>query len=463
MVAVNSATTPQQLAEHALAASTSEHCIAIVQHETSANLRWANNTLTTNGVMTGVNVTVIAFAGDANASVSGTAASPEQIDALIAQADAAAAQAAPAEDRQPLVDGAESADWSEAPVETSVDTYADFARELGEEFARAEKEARVLYGFVNHELTTTYLASSTGLRLRHVQPTGHYGCTGKTADLSHSAWVGGATRDFTDVSAHRMVDSLVTRMGWATRQVTLPAGRYDTVLPPSAVADLMIDAYWAAGARVAHEGQSVYSRPGGGTRIGDDLVSGGVQLFSDPAYPALECAPFVVASGSSNETSVYDNGLPLGRTDWIRDGRLSSLIQTRHTAALTGQPTTPGIDNLVLSVDGGTGDELDLVRDVEDGLLLTCLWYIREVDPQTLLLTGLTRDGVYRVEGGEITGAVNNFRFNESPVDLLRRFTGASATVPSFSREWGDDYFSRTATPALRVPDFNMSSVSQAL
>lgn len=463
MVAVNSATTPQQLADHALAVSTSEHCIAIVQHETSANLRWANNTLTTNGVMTGVNVTVIAFAGDANASVSGTAASPEQIDALIAQADAAAAQAAPAEDRQPLVDGAESADWSEAPVETSVETYADFARELGEEFARAEKEARVLYGFVNHELTTTYLASSTGLRLRHVQPTGHYGCTGKTADLSHSAWVGGATRDFTDVSAHRMVDSLVTRMGWATRQVTLPAGRYDTVLPPSAVADLMIDAYWAAGARVAHEGQSVYSRPGGGTRIGDDLVSGGVQLFSDPAYPALECAPFVVASGSSNETSVYDNGLPLGRTDWIRDGRLSSLIQTRHTAALTGQPTTPGIDNLVLSVDGGTGDELDLVRDVEDGLLLTCLWYIREVDPQTLLLTGLTRDGVYRVEGGEITGAVNNFRFNESPVDLLRRFTGASATVPSFSREWGDDYFSRTATPALRVPDFNMSSVSQAL
>jgi predicted Zn-dependent protease len=463
MVAVNSATTPQQLAEHALAASTSEHCIAIVQHETSANLRWANNTLTTNGVMTGVNVTVIAFAGDANASVSGTAASPEQIDALVAQADAAAAQAAPAEDRQPLVDGTESADWSEAPVETSVETYADFARELGEEFGRAEKESRILYGFVNHELTTTYLASSTGLRLRHVQPTGHYGCTGKTADLSHSAWVGGATRDFSDVSAHRMVDTLVTRMGWATRQVALPAGRYDTVLPPSAVADLMIDAYWAAGARVAHEGQSVYSRPGGGTRIGEDVVSGGVHLFSDPAYPALECAPFVVASGSSNETSVYDNGLPLERTGWIDDGRLSALVQTRHTAALTGQPTTPGIDNLVLSVDGGAGDELDLVGDVEDGLLLTCLWYIREVDPQTLLLTGLTRDGVYRVEGGEITGAVNNFRFNESPVDLLRRFTGASATVPSFSREWGDDYFSRTATPALRVPDFNMSSVSQAL
>ena len=87
----------------------------------------------------------------------------------------------------------------------------------------------------------------------------------------------------------------------------------------------------------------------------------------------------------------------------------------------------------------------------------------RVVDAETLLLTGLTRDGVYLVEGGEVVGAVNNFRWNESPVDLLERFTAASATVPSFSREWGDDYFSRTATPALRIPDFNMSSVSQAL
>ncbi|WP_345893794.1 metallopeptidase TldD-related protein [Nocardioides sp. TF02-7] len=117
----------------------------------------------------------------------------------------------------------------------------------------------------------------------------------------------------------------------------------------------------------------------------------------------------------------------------------------------------------MLSVDGGTGTVDDLVAGTERGLLLTCLWYIRAVDPQSLLLTGLTRDGVYLVEDGEITGAVNNFRWNESPVDLLRRFSHAGATVPSFSREWGDDYFSRTATPALRVPDFNMSSVSQAM
>jgi predicted Zn-dependent protease len=130
---------------------------------------------------------------------------------------------------------------------------------------------------------------------------------------------------------------------------------------------------------------------------------------------------------------------------------------------MTKQPVTPAVDNLVLTVDGASGSIDDLVAGTERGLLLTCLWYIREVDPQSLLLTGLTRDGVYLVENGEITGLVNNYRFNESPIDLLRRFTHASATELSFSREWGDDYFSRTATPALRVPDFNMSSVSQAM
>jgi predicted Zn-dependent protease len=456
-------TTPQSLVEHALATSTSEQCIVIVQDSTSANLRWANNTLTTNGVMHGVGVTVIAIQGDGNASVSGAAASTEQVTLLVEQADAGARLAEAAQDRAELVSGDAAADWADAPVDTSITVYRDFAQALGEEFDRAAGEDRILYGFVNHEMTTTYLGSSTGLRLRHVQPTGHYGCTGKTADLTNSAWVGGATRDFADVDAHTMAADVATRLAWGSRRVDLPAGRYDTVLPATALADLMIDAYWSAGARVAHEGQSVYSRHGGGTRVGESIVDSAVMLYSDPAYAGLECAPFVLATGSSNESSVYDNGIPLSRTPWIDGGKLTSLIQTRHTAAMTGLPNTPAVDNLVLDVEGGTGSDLDLVAGVDDGLLLTCLWYIREVDPQTLLLTGLTRDGVYRVEGGEITGAVNNFRFNESPIDLLRRFTAAGATVPSFSREWGDDYFSRTATPALRVPDFNMSSVSQAL
>ena len=459
------APTPQDLVEHALETSRSTGCVVLVRNSSRANLRWANNTLTTNGVMHDVTVTVVAVhqrgKGTATGSVTASGASLEQVTHVVEAADAAAAAAGPAEDAADLVTGAAAEDWRELPVSTSIEVYSDFAPALGEAFGRATAEDRILYGFVDHDITTTYLGSSTGLRVRHVQPSGHYGCTGKPSDLSTSAWVGGATRDFTDVDALDMEAELVRRLGWAGNRIDLPAGRYDTVLPPTAVSDLMIYAYWTAGAREAHEGQTVFSRRGGGTRIGDRLSRQPVQIFSDPGYPGLGAAPFVSATQSNNLESVFDNGLPLGRTDWVKDGELTALLQTRHSAGLTEQPVTPYVDNLVVSVDGATGSTDDLVAGIDDGLLVTCLWYIREVDPQTLLLTGLTRDGVYRIEGGEVTGAVNNFRFNESPVSLLDRFSEASATVPSFSREWGD-YFPRTATPALRVPDFNMSTVSQA-
>ncbi|WP_244242293.1 TldD/PmbA family protein [Nocardioides seonyuensis] len=459
--------TPQELVEHALAASTSDDCVVLVRDVTSANLRWANNTLTTNGVMTEMSVTVISFVGRATgvatASVSGAATTREGVSALVETADAAARAGTDAEDAAELVADSTSADWADAPETTDIHVYDSFAPALGDAFERAQAERRLLYGFVNHEVATTYLGSTRGLRLRHVQPTGHYGCTGKDLSLTRSAWAGGATRDFLDVDAHAVTDEVARRLAWAERKIDLPAGRYDTILPPSSVADLMIDAYWGAGARVAHEGESVYSKRGGGTRIGEQIARSGVNLFSDPGHAPIASAPFAVATASDNTESVFDNGLPLGRTDWIRDGRLEALVSTRHSAQMTGQQVAPYVDNLVLEVDGADATLEEMVASTERGLLLTCLWYIREVDPQSMLLTGLTRDGVYLVEDGEITGAVNNFRWNESPIDLLNRFTAAGRTVPSFSREWGDDYFSRTATPALRVPDFNMSSVSQGV
>ena len=457
--------TCQELVEHALAVTTADDCVVLVTSRTGANLRWANNTLTTNGVMTGVDVTVIAFAnsgqGTAAASVSGSASTTSEVEELVRAADTAAREAPPAPDAAALEPGRVDADWEAAPGGTDIGVFSEVAPGLGEAFGIATGAGRVLYGFVEHRVATTYVGSSTGLRLRHEQPTGHVACTGKTADLSRSAWVGLATDDFAGVDPIALEATLAQRLAWGERQLDLPAGRYDTVLPPTSVADLMIDAYWYAGARDAQDGQSFYSQPGGGTKIGQRIARPGVRLHSDPTAPGIACAPFVTAASSSSEQSVFDNGLPLTATDWIADGTLTSLIQTRHSAGLTAQPVTPYVDNLVLDV-GGSGATEDLVAGVEDGLLLTCMWYIREVDPQSLLLTGLTRDGVYRIRGGEIVGEVNNFRWNESPIDLLNRFTHAGAPERSFSREWGDDYFNRTITPARRIPDFNMSSVSQA-
>jgi predicted Zn-dependent protease len=319
----------------------------------------------------------------------------------------------------------------------------------------------LLYGFAEHSLSSTYLGSSTGLRLRHDQPTGKLELNAKSADFARSAWAGASTHDFTDVDVQGLSAGLAQRLDWAARKVDLPAGRYDTILPPTALADLMIYMYWSSGARDAHDGRTVFSKPGGGTRVGESLTNLPLTLRSNPYEPGLESDPFVVAHASSGESSVFDNGLALHPTSWIDSGVLASLIQTRYTARLTGLPVTPSIDNLILEHPTATASLDDLLRGSERSLLLTCLWYIREVDPQTLLLTGLTRDGVYLVEGGEVVGAVNNFRFNESPVDLLSRISEVGATERCLCREW-NDYFTSTAMPAVRVPDFNMSTVSQA-
>ncbi|MGH8838363.1 MAG: metallopeptidase TldD-related protein, partial [Jiangellaceae bacterium] len=410
----------QEIVERCLDLSEADGSVVLVDEGDSANLRWAGNTLTTNGVMRSRSVTVVAMVGEASGTASGvvarSAVTPESLEPLVRSAEQAARDNGPAEDAQPLVDGAVAPSWTESPGETSVAVFADIAPALGDSFARANAEDRRSYGYVEHTVATTYVGSSTGLRLRHEQPTGHIAVTAKSADLSRSAWVGHASADMRDVDIAALDAELVRRLAWAERTVDLPAGRYETVLPPTAVADLMIYAYWTMSARDAHDGRTVFARPGAGTRVGERLSAQPVSLWSDPSAPGLRCAPFVVAHASSTEQSVFDNGLPAGRTEWIRDGTLAALLQTRHSAELTGLAMTPAVDNLGLTVDGARGAVDDLVADVERGLLLTCLWYIREVDPQTLLLTGLTRDGVYLVEGGEVAGAVNNFRFNESPV-----------------------------------------------
>ncbi|WP_175408724.1 metallopeptidase TldD-related protein [Streptomyces sp. TRM64462] len=458
---------PYEIVERALELSRADGCVVIADEESSANLRWAGNALTTNGVTRGRTLTVVATVdgaeGTASGVVSRSAVTADELEPLVRAAEAAARAAGPAEDAQPLVAGvAEAPDFTDGPAETSSAVFADFAPALGEAFGRARAGGRELYGFASHELTTTYLGTSTGLRLRHDQPNGTLELNAKSPDRTKSAWAGRATRDFKDVDPLGLDEELAKRLGWAERRIELPAGRYETLLPPTAVADLLVYQQWSAAARDAAEGRTVFSKPGGGTRVGERLAALPLTLRSDPAEPGLESAPFVIAHASGDDASVFDNGLPLEPVDWVREGRLEHLVTTRHSAALTGLPVHPGAGNLILDGGGGGRSLEEMVSSTGRGLLLTCLWYIREVDPATLLLTGLTRDGVYLVEDGEVVGEVNNFRFNESPVDLLSRATEAGRTERTLPREWSD-WFTRAAMPPLRVPDFNMSSVSQGV
>jgi len=224
---------------------------------------------------------------------------------------------------------------------------------------------------------------------------------------------------------------------------------------------LMIDLYWNSIARPAHEGRSVWSRPGGGTRVGELVGDPRFSLSSDPAMPGLEASPFVATISSSASGSVFDNGSPIGATKWIDHGVLSHLITSRFTAEQASLEFRPDAENVRVDVESSHGTLDEVIARTDDALLVTCLWYNRVVDPQTLLLTGLTRDGVYVVRDGEVIGAATNFRFNDSPVGILSRIVDAGATVPTLAREMGD-YFNRAAMPPMRIRDFNFSTVSQA-
>jgi predicted Zn-dependent protease len=457
---------PQELIERITAAADYDDCIVIVNEQSQANLRWANSTLTTNGVITERSVTVVAFVaingGMASGVVTRTDVADEEIGSIARQAGIAARAAGKAVDAAELARDFSVGAWSDTHTPTGPDVFAIIAPDLGEMFQRSRDDEIELFGYAEHTHRTTWVGSKGGLRLRWDQPAGRIEMTGKSHQRSRSTWEGVPTQDFSNISIAKIDAVIRQRLEWQSKRIEIPAGRYDTVMPAGAVGDIFIYLAWSAAGRDAYEGRSVFSRKGkvgAKTRVGEKLSNQRTNLYSDPQYSGLESSPFIVASASGPMSSVFDNGQNLFHTDWLREGALTSLVQTRASAVDTELPFTPMGENLIMDVTDAKGSLEDLVAGVDDGLLLTTLWYIREVDPSTLLLTGLTRDGVYRVKNGEVIGAVNNFRWNESPVDLLSRMKNVGATVITQPREWGD-YVDRTAMPPVLFANFNMSTIS---
>ncbi|MDY6870638.1 MAG: metallopeptidase TldD-related protein [Actinomycetota bacterium] len=452
---------PQDVVDAVLAEAArrgrADETIVLVTDWADASLRWAGNSMTTNGESVSRSTTVISIVRHGNSarvgSVRSSEVEPAAIGALVAASQDAAVAAPDARDSAPPLPPTDTpGDWDLPVPATGAEVFAGVAGSL----ARGFRGEDALYGFARHVLETTFVATSTGLRRRYTQPTGSVEINAKRGGAS--AWAGVSTPDFVNVPTDSMLEDLATRLGWAERTVELPAGRYETLMPPSTVADMMIYLTWTMDGRGAQEGRTALSAPGG-TRVGEKLTDLPLTLYSDPAAPGLACLPFVAAATSSERVSVFDNGMDIDRVDWLRDGAVNALAYPRAAAAEFGEPVAVPAENLLMT--GGTANLADMIAATERGLLLTTLWYIREVDPTVLLLTGLTRDGVYLIEDGEVSAAVNNFRFNESPLDLLRRATEAGVSEVTLPREWGD-WATRAAMPTLRIPDFHMSSVSQA-
>lgn len=297
-----------------------------------------------------------------------------------------------------------------------------------------------LAGYFEHGTRMHAIATTRGAWAHHAWTAAELTCTARTADGTGSGWAGTGSNRAADVDAGALAKIAVEKAMRSAKPGALPPGRYTVVLEPAAVAGLLPFLTNALNARRADEGRSFFSKPGGGTRVGDKLFPASVTLRSDPSDPRLAVPPF------------DREGLPLQPATWIDKGLVKGLPYSRFWAQKQGKPATGQPAGWIL--DGGTASREELLKGVARGVLITRFWYIRSVDPQAILVTGLTRDGVFRIENGAIAGPVHNFRFNDSPVQMLARCDAMSAAALTDNN---------MRVPALRTHDFHLASVSEAV
>ena len=283
-----------------------------------------------------------------------------------------------------------------------------------------------------------------------------FSTTMRTPDGTGSGWAGLEAPDFASIPAAELARRAAKKAVDSTKPRDLEPGRYTVVFEPRAVADLLGNLAGALARRAADEGRSFFAKPGGGTRIGEKVFAESVTIRSDPFDPRLSGRPWLGGAGGGflgfgGFGGANVAGLPTRRTTWVEKGVVKTLSIDRYWAMKTSEEPLPYSGNLVM--DGGTGTVEDLVAGTDRGLLVTRFWYIRTVNPQTVQMTGLTRDGVWLIEKGKVVAPVNNFRFNDSPVNLLKNVEAMSAAVST-----GD-----MVVPGIRARDFHFTSKSDAV
>jgi predicted Zn-dependent protease len=286
----------------------------------------------------------------------------------------------------------------------------------------------------------------------------------RTADGTGSGWAAFESPRFSDVKAAALASRAARKAVASASPKELAPGSYTVILEPRAVADLLGAGFFAQAfsRRNVDEGRSFLSKPGGGSRIGEQVFAPSVALRSDPFDPRLSGRPWVAGGGGPGGGGggflgfggfggSGSAGLPTRKTTWVEKGVVKAVPVDRWWAAKNGLEPLPYSGSLVL--EGGSGTLEDLIAGTERGLLVTHFFYIRTVNAQTAQLTGLTRDGLWLVEKGKVVGPAQNFRFNESPVNLLKNVEAMSASEPAGTM----------VAPAIRARDFRFTSKSDAV
>ena len=412
----------------------------------SANVRFADNRISTAGGVSGANVSIQSAFGPKHAVTSTNDFSDEGIERAVRQSEALARLAPDDPEAMPLL--------GPQQYET-VNAYFESTAQLGPE-GRAEAARLAIdpcnaagdlkaAGFLVTGIGAGAVGNSKGLFGYQASTSSNYTLTVRTSDGTGSGWAGADHPDWAQLDVKGVAQRAIEKARLSRSPVAIEPGRYTVVLEPQAVGDLVQLLAFALDARSADEGRSAFSKQGGGTRIGEKVADERVTLFSDPADPQLL-------------SNTFDGqGLPARRQVWIDRGVLRKLVYSRFWAQKKNQDPDAGTNAVKLA--GGTQSTDDLISSTPRGILVTRLWYLREVDPRTVLYMGLTRDGTFLIENGKISKAVKNLRFNESPLFILNNLDALGQPVRIAGTESGGD----VVMPAIKVRDFNFTSLSDAV
>ena len=411
------------------------------------NVRFAANQMSTAGLVNDLSLVVWSSYGPKHAVATTNDISPEGIERAVRQSEAIAKLAPDDPESMPRLRQQNIAPlpaaWDEETFQLDAAAGAKAAMTaLGPARARGTLQAA---GFLQVDCNITAIGNNAGLFQYHRGTKANYTLTVRTADGTGSGWAGAEEPKFSMIDFAKIGERAMEKAERSRNPVAIEPGRYTVILEPQAVGDLVSLVAFYADARAADEGRSPFVKQGGGNRIGEKIADERVSLYSDPYDPKILSDPF------------DSEGFPLTRRNWIDRGVLTEMQYGRFWAKKQGKQPTGGANNIVLT--GGSTTREQMIASTQRGILVSRLWYLREVDPRTLLYTGLTRDGTFLIENGKVTKSIKNMRFNESPLFMLNNLEALGAQ----ERVAGIEALIPCVMPLLKARDFNFTSLSDAV
>ncbi|RSK49522.1 TldD/PmbA family protein [Hymenobacter rigui] len=444
-MAILSQSEAQGILQKVMSFSKADECEATLSGQTGGNVRSARNAISTSGAVDNVNLTVEARFGKRSGVATCNQFDDATLRSCVQRAEEIARLAPESPEYMPLLGPQKYLTSPNSFSKTTADITPDYrANQVGASMKLCDEKKLTSAAFLNDGAGFVAKRNSKGLEAYQQTSGLEFSITVRTPDGTGSGY---ATADYNDAGkfdARRLTQIAADKAAGSRNAQALEPGKYTVILEPAALvansdASLMQALMSALDARSADEGRSFLSKKGGGNRKGEKLFDERVTIYSDPLNPEIADLTF---SG---------DGRPQQKITWIEKGVVKNLYTSRYWAQKAGIPDVPRPGGWIM--EGGTQSTADLIKGTAKGILVTRLWYIRPVDPQTLLYTGLTRDGTFYIENGKIKFPVKNFRFNESPIIMLNNLEAIGKPV----RVNGN------LVPPLKIRDFTFTSLSDAV